>query len=78
MVARKLFLPAPWTNNATSMTQADSPGADRTSRTESVTALPEVDRVTDAGTRFGLVLTDPGSEMQCGIPGRVREGSPGL
>ena len=81
MVARQLFLPARWTNNATSMTQADGPGADRTFRTKSVTALPKVDRVTDAGTRFGLVLTCPGSGMQCGIAGRlgrVREGSPGL
>ena len=61
MVGWQLFLPASWTDDATSMTQADGPGGDRTFRTNPESALPKLDRVTNAGTpRFGLVLTDAG------------------
>jgi SRSO17 transposase len=59
-VALRLFLPEEWTGGAERCARAGVPEAALTPRTKGEIALAELDRLREAGARFGVVLADPG------------------
>ena len=59
-VALRLFLPEDWTSKPDRCAQAGVPEADRTIRSKGEIALAELDRLHEAGLRFGTVLADAG------------------
>jgi SRSO17 transposase len=59
-IGLRLFLPNAWTDDPARYAAAGVPQAARTARTKPEIALDEIDRVRDAGTRFGCVLADAG------------------
>jgi SRSO17 transposase len=70
MVGLRLFLPESWTSDATRLDRAGVPEALRPYRTKPEIALAEIDRVQEAGVRFGCVLADAGY----GLPAAFRQG----
>jgi SRSO17 transposase len=60
MLALRLFLPESWTNDQRRLDRAGVPAEYQTARTKPEIALAEIDRVIDAGVRFGCVLADAG------------------
>ena len=58
MVGLRLFLPESWTRDAARMDRAKVPAEARAYRTKPEIALAEIDRVRDAGVRFGGILAD--------------------
>jgi SRSO17 transposase len=61
----KLFLPRAWTDDPERCAAAGVPEAERVTQAaghKGALALREIDRVRAAGVRFGVVLTDAGSE----------------
>ena len=60
MVGLRLFLPESWTRDAARMDRAKVPAEARAYRTKPEIALAEIDRVRDAGVRFGGILADAG------------------
>jgi len=64
-LALKLYLPPAWTGDAERCEAAGVPDAERVAQAaghKGALALRELDRVQAAGVRFGVVLTDAGSE----------------
>jgi len=59
-VALRLFLPEDWTSKPDRCAQAGVPEAERTIRSKGEIALTELDRLHEAGLRFGPVLADAG------------------
>ena len=59
-VGLRLFVPKAWTDDPARCTAAGVPAAARQPRTKPEIALAEIDRVIDAGMRFGCVLADAG------------------
>jgi SRSO17 transposase len=59
-VALRLFLPDAWTSNPVRMARAGVPEDHGTFRTKPEIALAEIDRLVEAGVRFGIVLADAG------------------
>ena len=59
-VGLRLFLPAAWTDDPGRCDAAGVPEAAQAARTKPAIALAEIDRVIDAGLRFGCVLGDAG------------------
>ena len=59
-VALRLFLPEDWTSKPDRCAQAGVPEAERTIRSKGEIALTELDRLHEAGMRFGPVLADAG------------------
>src|ERR687884_514281 len=59
-IALRLFLPESWTNNPERMARAGVPEAFRAPRSKPEVALSELDRVLEAGVRFGIVVADAG------------------
>ncbi len=57
-LALRLFLPAEWTDDPTRCADAGVPPAARQARTKHDLALAELQRVREAGVRFGLVTAD--------------------
>jgi SRSO17 transposase len=60
MLALRLFLPESWTGNQVRLKRTGVPAEYRTARTKPEIALVEIDRVIEAGVRFGCVLADAG------------------
>jgi len=60
-VALRLFLPEAWTSTPERCAQAGVPKANRAIRSKGEIALSELDRLREAGVRFGAVLADAGS-----------------
>jgi len=60
MVGLRLFLPESWTSDEARLDRAGVPEALRPYKTKPEIALAEIDRVRDAGVRFGCVLADAG------------------
>jgi len=60
MVGLRLFLPEIWTGDAERMVRAGVPDDRQAARTKPEIAIAEVDRVREAGLRFGCVLADAG------------------
>lgn len=60
MVGLRLFLPESWTSDEARLDRAGVPQAWRSYRTKPEIALAEIDRVREAGVRFGCVLADAG------------------
>jgi len=56
----RLFLPEDWTSKPDRCAQAGVPEAERTIRSKGEIALTELDRLHEAGMRFGPVLADAG------------------
>src|SRR5437879_7332443 len=56
MLGLRLFLPESWTSNQARLKRAGVPTEYRTARTKPVMALAEIDRLLEAGGRFGCVL----------------------
>jgi len=59
-VALRLFLPEEWTGDPERCARASVPEADRIARSKGEIALAELDRLREAGVRFGTVLADAG------------------
>jgi len=59
-VGLRLFLPAAWTDDPARCDAAGVPETAQAARTKAEIALAEIDRVIDAGLRFGSVLGDAG------------------
>ena len=59
-IALRLFLPESWTNHPERMAHAGVPEAFRAPRSKPEVALSELDRVLEAGVRFGIVVADAG------------------
>jgi SRSO17 transposase len=59
-VGLRLFLPVAWTNDADRCAAAGVPETVQTVQTKPEIALAEIDRVVEAGLRFGCVLGDAG------------------
>lgn len=59
-VSLRLFLPEAWTNDPERLWRAGVPSSARASRSKPEIALAELDRIREAGVRFGLVLADAG------------------
>jgi SRSO17 transposase len=59
-VALRLFLPEEWTSMPERCAQAGVPEADRAIRSKGEIALSQLDRLREAGVRFGAVLADAG------------------
>jgi SRSO17 transposase len=59
-IGLRLFLPRSWTDDPARCVTAGVPEAARTARSKPEIALEEIDRVRDAGIRFGCVLADAG------------------
>jgi SRSO17 transposase len=59
-VGLRLFLPAAWTDDPARCDAAGVPETAQVARTKAEIALAEIDRVIDAGLRFGSVLGDAG------------------
>lgn len=59
-VSLRLFLPEAWTNDSERLWRAGVPSSARASRSKPEIALAELDRIREAGVRFGLVLADAG------------------
>jgi SRSO17 transposase len=59
-VGLRLFLPESWTSDPLRMERAGVPNALRQPRAKPEIALGEIDRLTAAGVRFGVVLADAG------------------
>src|SRR5919206_658886 len=59
-IALRLFLPESWTSEPDRMQRAGVPEAYRAPRSKPEMALAELDRVLEAGVRFGLVVADAG------------------
>jgi SRSO17 transposase len=59
-VSLRLFLPEAWTNDSKRLGRAGVPQAERIPRSKPEIALAELDRIREAGVRFGLVLADAG------------------
>src|ERR1700732_3066111 len=60
MVALRLFLPESWTSDLSRLKRAGVPLEYQTALTKPEIALAEIDRVTEAGVRFGCVLAEIG------------------
>lgn len=60
MVGLRLFLPESWTSDPARLAAARVPDDRREYRTKPEIALEEIDRVREAGVRFGGVLADAG------------------
>lgn len=63
MTGLRLFLPESWTSDAARMDRAKVPAEARAYRTKPEIALAEIDRVREAGVRFGGILADAGYGM---------------
>ena len=59
-VGLRLFLPKAWTDDPARWAAAGVPETVREPRTKPEIALAEIDRVIEAGVRFGCVLADAG------------------
>ncbi|HEX6103166.1 MAG TPA: IS701 family transposase [Alphaproteobacteria bacterium] len=59
-VSLRLFLPEAWTNDPERLGRAGVPSSEHTPRSKPEIALAELDRVREAGVRFGPVLADAG------------------
>ncbi len=59
-VGLRLFLPSIWTNDPSRCAAAGVPEAAQAAQTKPAIALAEIDRVCEAGLRFGCVLGDAG------------------
>lgn len=59
-LALRLFLPEGWTSDPGRLIKAGVPDAFRQARTKPEIALAELDRIVEAGVRFGVVLADAG------------------
>jgi SRSO17 transposase len=59
-VGLRLFLPTVWTDEPDRCAAAGVPEAAQTAQTKPEIALAEIDRVVEAGLRFGCVLADAG------------------
>ena len=59
-VGLRLFLPEAWTSDPARLEKAGVPDEHRGFRTKPEIALAELDRIRDAGVRFGCVLADAG------------------
>ena len=59
-VGLRLFFPAAWTDDPARCDAAGVPETAQVARTKAEIALAEIDRVIDAGLRFGSVLGDAG------------------
>jgi SRSO17 transposase len=59
-VGLRLFLPGVWTDEADRCAAAGVPEAAQAAQTKPEIALAEIDRVVEAGLRFGCVLADAG------------------
>jgi SRSO17 transposase len=59
-LALRLFLPEAWTGDPSRLIKAGIPDAFRQARTKPEIAIAELDRVVEAGVRFGVVLGDAG------------------
>lgn len=55
-----MFLPEVWTDDPDRMARARVPADRQTARSKPEIAIEEIDRVRDAGVRFGCVLADAG------------------
>lgn len=60
MVGLRLFLPESWTSDPDRLERSGVPEAYKKARTKPEIALGEIDRVIEAGLRFGTVLADAG------------------
>jgi SRSO17 transposase len=60
MIGLRLFLPESWTSDPARLERARVPDDRRKYRTKPEIALGEIDRVREAGVRFGCVLADAG------------------
>lgn len=60
MIGLRLFLPESWTSDPARLERARVPDDQREYRTKPEIALGEIDRVREAGVRFGCVLADAG------------------
>ena len=60
MLGLRLFLPDSWITDPTRMARARVPEDHRTARTKPEIAITEIDRLREAGVRFGCVLADAG------------------
>lgn len=69
-VGLRLFLPKVWTDDPARCAAAGVPETLREPRTKPEIALAEIDRVIEAGVRFGCVLADAGY----GLSGPFRQG----
>ena len=69
-VGLRLFLPKVWTDDPARCAAAGVPETVREPRTKPEIALAEIDRVIEAGVRFGCVLADAGY----GLSGPFRQG----
>src|SRR3954454_3440841 len=59
-VGLRLFLPEEWTSDPERCAAAGVPDDEMVARTKGEIALAELDRLVDAGVRFGVVLADAG------------------
>ena len=59
-VSLRLFLPEAWTNDSERLGRAGVPPSARMRRSKPEIALAELDRLREAGVRFGVVLADAG------------------
>ena len=75
-VGLRLFLPESWTGDPGRMASTGVPEDRRAARTKLEIAIAEIDRVREAGTRFGWVLADAG--YGCSAPFRQALSERGL
>ena len=60
MIGLRLFLPEIWTNDPVRLRKARVPDDRQAFRSKPVIAIEEIDRIKDAGVRFGCELADAG------------------
>lgn len=60
MIGLRLFLPEGWTSDPARLRKARVPAERQAFRTKPEIAIEEIDRIKDAGVRFGCVLADAG------------------
>ena len=60
MIGLRLFLPESWTSDPARMRKARVPDDRQAFRSKPEIAIEEIDRIRDAGVRFGCVLADAG------------------
>ena len=60
MIGLRLFLPESWTNDPVRLRKARVPDDRQAFRSKPEIAIEEIDRIKDAGVRFGCVLADAG------------------
>lgn len=60
MLGLRLFLPESWISDPARMAKARVPAEHQTARTKPEIAIAEIDRLREAGVRFGCVLADAG------------------